>query len=167
MQSYAYGDLVRNSSDTDAKLGLGLHRNYSTYQLSVDFEAELTRIASTKFQSTYDFHQNLTALFAKFHDAHTLYHSPYTAISYSLPFSFGSVMVGGVQRVTVDRVLRATFPSYYQVHKGPPYINFDKFSSEYLAQYYDVPQPQNLISTINGVDALEYLKVQSCFLFLL
>ncbi|XP_065187535.1 uncharacterized protein LOC135818131 isoform X3 [Sycon ciliatum] len=151
---YAYTDLIHNSLESDSRLAPGL--NYTVHNISIDIEKELSRIEATDYRAAYDFHRDVTVLMSHFDDAHTLYLNPFAAISFLLPFVFGSALVDGKQRVTIDRVQMSTFPAYYELHKGPPFINFDKFSS--IFPNLDGLQPENLVNSINGMPALDFLR---------
>ena len=151
---YAYTDLLQDSTNTDSSLKPGV--NYSIHRIAVNIQKELARIEATDYSSSYAFHRDISKLMGSFFDAHTTYVTPYTAIHFALPFIFGSAVVNGEQRLTVDRVSGGTFPAYYELHKGPPFINFDKFSSVF-PQLLGL-QPENLVTTINGIPAMNYTR---------
>eukprot|EP00762_Andalucia_godoyi_P003826 ANDGO_08529.mRNA.1 hypothetical protein len=58
------------------------------FYIKVDLNAELDRIAATAYASDYAFHQDLSEVFARLGDAHTLYFPPaaYYTFLYVLPF---------------------------------------------------------------------------------
>lgn len=154
LNKYAYADLVHNSLDSDSQLGPGL--NYTIHNVSVNFEAEFARLQATSYRSSYAFHQDVQKLMTRFFDAHTIYLTPFSSVTFALPFIFGSTIVNEEQKLTVDRVVHGTFPAYYELLKGPPFINFDKYSD--LFPSLAGSQAENLVTTVNGEPAMQWAR---------
>ena len=160
LPSYAYGDLVRNSLDNDAKLANGW--DFPVYNVAVDVDAELSRMAASRYESSYAFQSDIAGLFTKFYDGHTgytVFNNTGVYVAYGLPFTYGSALVNGVQRITVDRFLPVISDMYYKVHRTRPQVDFERVTSQFPHKYQSNPPSRSLVKTINGMDALEYVKV--------